>query len=153
MLTACAFISIVHFATEQVAVVRTDEHRCLSFTIERLQIDNQLSTALYPPLLRARPLAAMTTNSSSSSASSNASASSSNRIVLDGLPSRPANNPPSIHFYTKRLCTAASRYVDSTHCIHILCAKHEVRVHNRLHELLTTVSAAQHPSGVCCIAA
>jgi hypothetical protein len=85
--------------------VRTDEHRCLSFTIERLQIDNQLSTALYPPLLRARPLAAMTTNSSNS----NSSASGSNRIVLDGLPSRPANNPPSIHFYTKRLCTAASR--------------------------------------------
>eukprot|EP00953_Heterococcus_sp_UTEX-ZZ885_P031592 16561-Heterococcus_DN1.PRE.3 len=96
------YASAYHYC-EQVAVVRTDEHRCLSFTIERLQIDNQLSTALYPPLLRARPLAAMTTTSSNSSASN-----SSNRIVLDGLPSRPANNPPSIHFYTKRLCTAAS---------------------------------------------
>lgn len=70
-------------------------HRMLSITVDGLQVDNQLPTALFPALLRPRPLPPARRLPDGSKAPVGL-------IQLDGLAPRPADRPPALHFFAKR---------------------------------------------------
>lgn len=67
----------------------------LSITVDGLQVDNQLPSALFPALLRPRPLPPAKRLPDGSKAPVGV-------IQLDGLAPRPADRPPALHFFAKR---------------------------------------------------
>lgn len=67
----------------------------LSITVDGLQVDNQLPSALFPALLRPRPLPPARRLPNGSKAPVGI-------IQLDGLAPRPADRPPALHFFAKR---------------------------------------------------
>lgn len=73
----------------------------LSITVDGLQVDNQLPSALFPALLRPRPLPQARRLPDGSKAPVGL-------IQLDGLAPRPADRPPALHFFAKRRASDSS---------------------------------------------
>lgn len=73
----------------------------LSITVDGLQVDNQLPSALFPALLRPRPLPPARRLPDGSKAPVGL-------IQLDGLAPRPADRPPALHFFAKRRASDSS---------------------------------------------
>lgn len=75
----------------------------LSITVDGLQVDNQLPSALFPALLRPRPLPPARRLPDGSKAPVGL-------IQLDGLAPRPADRPPALHFFAKRRASDSSSH-------------------------------------------
>lgn len=73
----------------------------LSITVDGLQVDNQLPSALFPALLRPRPLPPARRLPDGTKAPVGL-------IQLDGLAPRSADRPPALHFFAKRRASDSS---------------------------------------------